>query len=132
MLFYACRALGGCEPGEAKITEGYELPAKYVIHTVGPVWEDGEAGEDELLARCYQRSLALAHEHRLKTVAFPSISTGVYEFPVARAAPIAIRAIREFLHQHPDASLERVTVVCFDDETYDAFRSAAGGVATTS
>jgi O-acetyl-ADP-ribose deacetylase (regulator of RNase III) len=127
LLFYACRELGGCEPGDAKITKGYELPATYVIHTVGPVWEGGDADEDVLLARCYRRSLALAQEHKLKTIAFPSISTGVYEFPIQRAAPIAIRAISEFLHENPDTSLERVTVVCFDSETYDAFRSAAGG-----
>jgi O-acetyl-ADP-ribose deacetylase (regulator of RNase III) len=124
LLFYACRALGGCEPGEAKITEGYDLPARYVIHTVGPVWEGGEAGEDEVLARCYEQSLALAQAHELRSIAFPSISTGTYGFPVEHAAPIALRAIREFLDRQARTSIERVTIVCFDRATYDIFRHA--------
>jgi O-acetyl-ADP-ribose deacetylase (regulator of RNase III) len=125
LLFYACRNLGGCEPGDAKITDAYELPSRFVIHTVGPVWEGGDAGEDELLARCYQRSLALAEEHNLRSIAFPSISTGVYEFPVERAAPVALRAIRDFLDREATAQIERVTIVCFDEDTYETFLAAA-------
>jgi O-acetyl-ADP-ribose deacetylase (regulator of RNase III) len=128
LLFYACRDLGGCEPGEAKITEGYDLPAHYVIHTVGPVWEGGDAGEDAILRRSYQSALALADERRLKTVSFPSISTGIYGFPVERAAAIALRAIRDFRDSRPATSLERVNIVCFDDTTYEAFCAAAAEV----
>ena len=99
-LLEECRALGGCETGEARITRGYDLPARYVIHTVGPVWRGGGHGEDELLASCYRRSLELAAEHRLETVAFPAISTGVYGFPRDRAARIAVREVDSYLSEH--------------------------------
>lgn len=106
-----CRALGGAETGEAKITRGYRLPAKYVIHTVGPVWHGGDRNEDELLADCYRNSLRLAVENGLKTVAFPSISTGAYGFPIERATPIAIETVRDFISRNP--SIEKVIFVCF-------------------
>lgn len=100
----ACRPLGGCETGNAKITPGFQLPAKYVIHAVGPVWNNGTQNEPKLLAGAYQKSLELAMEHRLRTIAFPSISTGAYRFPFEQAAKIAISTICTFLngHQHPD------------------------------
>ena len=96
MLLEECRDLGGCDTGSAKITRGYRLPAKWVIHTVGPVWRGGSHGEDDLLARCYRNSLALARQHGLATLAFPSISIGAYGFPVERVCRIALREIAEF------------------------------------
>ncbi|MBE7501187.1 MAG: O-acetyl-ADP-ribose deacetylase [Verrucomicrobiales bacterium] len=110
-LLAECRTLGGCQTGEARITRGYRLPARHVIHTVGPVWRGGERGEDGLLAACYRNSLALAKEHGLKTIAFPSISTGVYGFPMDRAARIAVRECRAFLTREP--GFEEVRLVCF-------------------
>ena len=110
-LLAECRTLGGCPTGQAKITKGYRLSAKFVIHTVGPVWRDGLHGEDELLACCYRNSLALAAQHGLRTIAFPSISTGAYGFPMERAARIAVREIRLFLRAHPE--VEEVRLVCF-------------------
>jgi O-acetyl-ADP-ribose deacetylase len=110
-LLAECRTLGGCPTGEAKITRGYRLPARWVIHTVGPVWHDGRHGEDSRLASCYRRSLALAVERGLKTIAFPSISTGAYGFPLERAARIAIRECQDFLARHPD--FEEIRLVCF-------------------
>ncbi|HXK54991.1 MAG TPA: O-acetyl-ADP-ribose deacetylase, partial [Hyphomicrobiales bacterium] len=92
----ACRAIGGCPTGDARLTPGFDLPARFVIHTVGPVWRGGEFGEDALLAGCYRNSLALAAAHRLETIAFPAISTGVYGFPAHRAAMIAVDAVRAF------------------------------------
>jgi O-acetyl-ADP-ribose deacetylase (regulator of RNase III) len=121
-LLAECRTLGGCPTGQAKITRGYRLPARYVIHTVGPVWHGGHANEDALLASCYRHSLALAVEHGLETIAFPSISTGAYGFPVARAAPLAIAAIADFLDH--DTMLTQVIVVCFDAHTLRAYQSA--------
>ncbi len=121
-LLDECRTLGGCPTGEAKITSGYDLPAHWVIHTVGPVWGGGLRGEDELLARCYRNSLRLAGERKLKIVAFPSISTGVYRFPVERAARIALKEIKRFLLNH-DLPAE-VRVVCFDKGTEEAYRKA--------
>lgn len=112
-LLEECRTLGGCETGQAKITGGYRLPARHVIHTVGPVWHGGDRNEDALLADCYRNSLALALEHGLKTVAFPSISTGAYGFPIHRAAPIALRTVKEVLEANP--SLEKVYFVCFSE-----------------
>lgn len=110
-LLAECQTLGGCQTGEARITRGYRLPARHVIHTVGPVWRGGERGEDGLLAACYRNSLALAKEHGLKTIAFPSISTGVYGFPMDRAARIAVRECRAFLEREPGC--EEIRLVCF-------------------
>ena len=114
--------LNGCRTGEAKITKGYKLKAKYVIHTPGPIWRGGKWGEEELLANCYKNCLALAKEHGVKTIAFPSISTGVYRFPVGQAAKIAVGEILNFLNQ--DDSIEQVTIVCFDDKTKEYYVDA--------
>ena len=124
-LLEECRRLNGCATGDAKITQGYDLPARYVIHTVGPVWRGGGNREDELLAGCYRRSFELCREYGLRSVAFPSISTGIYSFPVERASRIALREIRSALAA--DAGLERVMIVCFDDRTYAVYREAAAG-----
>ncbi len=121
-LLEECRKLNGCETGEAKLTSGYNLPAKYVIHTVGPVWRGGEYDEDALLASCYRNCLRLAADKGLKTVAFPSISTGAYNFPVKRAARIAIKEIQLFLEA--ETSIEKVFIVCYDSATYDAYSNA--------
>jgi O-acetyl-ADP-ribose deacetylase (regulator of RNase III) len=110
-LLAECRTLGGCPTGQAVITLGYRLPAKWVIHTVGPVWQGGRAGEDALLASCYRNSLALAVKHNLRTIAFPAISTGAYGFPPERAARIAVTEVKNFLEQ--DTSIEEVIFVCF-------------------
>lgn len=119
-LLEACRTLGGCETGDAKMTEGYNLPARYVIHAVGPVWSGGERNERELLAGCYRRSLELAAEKGLKRIAFPNISTGVYGFPKKEAAKIAIETVRSFLEKQDSpeepGSLEEVIFVVFDGE----------------
>ena len=114
-LLAECRTLGGCKTGQAKITKGYRLPAKYVIHTPGPVWHGGGHGEAELLASCYRSCLELAKEYGCKSVDFPSISTGVYHFPLDKAADIAIGAIADFLKANPE--IERVRMVCFDEGT---------------
>ena len=114
-LLEECRTLGGCKTGEAKITKGYKLPAKYVIHTPGPVWHGGGRHEAELLRSCYRNCLVLASENGCKTVDFPSISTGIYGFPLDQAAPIAIRTIAAYLAEHPE--IERVRMVCFDSRT---------------
>lgn len=119
-LLAECRGLGGCPTGEARITGGYRLPARHVIHTVGPVWHGGERGEDELLANCYRNCLRLAEEHGLKAVAFPCISTGVYHFPVERAAHIAIAEILNF--KAKSGVVEQVTIVCFDRASYDVHK----------
>jgi O-acetyl-ADP-ribose deacetylase (regulator of RNase III) len=118
-LLEECRKLNGCETGEAKITKGYNLPAKWVIHTVGPVWESGNHGEDELLASCYRQSLALAEEYKIQTIAFPAISTGVYRFPIERASKIAVSEVNKFLHS--DRSIKQVIFVCFGQATYDSY-----------
>lgn len=120
-LLAECRTLGGCKTGEAKITKGYKLPAKYVIHTPGPVWHGGSRNEAELLRSCYSNCLRLASENGCKTVDFPSISTGVYHFPLEKAAKIAIDTIAGYLSEHGD--IECVRMVCFDERTkgyYDA------------
>lgn len=111
-LLAHCRTLGGCPTGDAKITPGFRLPARHVIHTVGPVWRGGGAGEDGLLASCYRRSLEVAAAHGLRSIAFPAISTGVYRFPPERAARIAVRTVAEFLNA--DDRFERVVFCCFD------------------
>lgn len=118
-LLEECRKLNGCETGRAKITKGYNLPAKYVIHTVGPVWHGGNDNEDQLLAACYRNSLELAIENGIKTIAFPSISTGVYRFPVRRAAKIALGEIFRFLNGN--SSIDKVVMVCFDEKTMEAY-----------
>ncbi len=127
-LLEECRTLRGCPTGEAKITSGYNLPSKWVIHTVGPVWGGGTRGEDELLAGCYRNSLRLASEHGMRTVAFPSISTGAYRFPVDRAARIAVREIERFLAGHEFPA--EVRIVCFDPATHDAYSKAVRGLKT--
>jgi O-acetyl-ADP-ribose deacetylase (regulator of RNase III) len=120
-LLAECRTLGGCPTGEARITKGYRLPAKHVIHTVGPVWRGGDAGESHLLASCYRRSLEIAIERELRSIAFPSISTGVYGYPMGAAAELAVRAVGEFLRS--SGAVLEVTFCCFSRsglETYDA------------
>ena len=121
-LVAECATLGGCATGEAKITRGYNLPAKHVIHTVGPVWRGGAHDEEELLANCYRNSLRIAAEHGLKTIAFPAISTGVYRFPPERACRIAVDTVREFLTEHP--AIEKVSFVCFDTLTFGLYKKA--------
>ncbi|HVH13198.1 MAG TPA: O-acetyl-ADP-ribose deacetylase [Longimicrobium sp.] len=121
-LVQECRMLHGCRTGQAKITHGYDLPARWVIHTVGPVWQGGHAGEDELLASCYRESLKIARDKELRTVAIPAISTGVYRFPVPRAARIAARETAAFLVANPLP--ERVMLVCLGDESYREYLTA--------
>lgn len=123
-LLEECRTLGGCPTGEARITRGYDLPARWVIHTVGPVWGGGERGEDELLASCYRNSLKLADEHGVKTIAFPCISTGVYRFPIERATRIAVHEVQEFVARNK--SIEKVVFVCFLERDYDCYRKMLG------
>jgi len=118
-LLAECRTLGGCPTGEAKITKGYNLPAKHVIHTVGPVWHGGNRNEDALLADCYRRSLHLAAENGCSTVAFPAISTGVYRFPRDRACTIAVKTVREFL-EHDD-TIDKVIFCCFGAATHGLY-----------
>jgi O-acetyl-ADP-ribose deacetylase len=123
-LLAECRQLAGCETGKAKITKGYLLPAQYVIHTVGPVWSGGQDGEPELLASCYQESLAIAKSYQLQTIAFPAISCGVYGYPVGQAARIALETAKSFLEQ--DSSILGVSFVCFSDADYDTYVEAFG------
>jgi O-acetyl-ADP-ribose deacetylase (regulator of RNase III) len=115
-LLAECRTLGGCPTGEARITKGYKLAAKWVIHAVGPVWRDGRQGEDELLANCYRNSFALAEQHHIHTIAFPSISTGAYGFPMERAARIAVAETLRFLDR--SQLIEEVLLVCFGQNAY--------------
>lgn len=118
-LLEACRKLGGCPVGEARLTEGYQLPARYVIHAVGPIWQGGSANEEALLASAYRSSLALAVQHGLRSIAFPSISTGTYGFPMERAIPIALNTIQSFLEA--DQSLQCVILVCFGRAAYEQY-----------
>jgi O-acetyl-ADP-ribose deacetylase (regulator of RNase III) len=122
-LLEETRTLGGCETGEAKITLGYNLPARRVVHTVGPVWHGGNSNEDGLLAKCYRNSLALAVKNGLKTIAFPAISTGVYGFPIEKATAIAMREIKQFLES--DSTLEKVICCCFGQRDYDIYTKTA-------
>jgi O-acetyl-ADP-ribose deacetylase len=128
-LLDECRTLCGCETGNAKITKGYKLPANYVIHTVGPIWQDGDHDEDNLLANCYRSCFALTRKNGIKTIAFPSISTGVYRFPVERASRLALKEIYSELETN--AVLQRVIIVCFDQDTYEAYLSAEKELSST-
>ncbi|MDY6786351.1 MAG: O-acetyl-ADP-ribose deacetylase [Cyanobacteriota bacterium] len=122
-LLEECRMLGGCQTGQAKMTKGYGLSAKYVIHTVGPVWQGGGKQEAELLASCYRSSLELAMENNVKTIAFPAISCGVYGYPVGEATRVAIASVLEFVKKHDD--WERLLFVCFGEPTYQAYLKIA-------
>lgn len=122
-LLEECRLLGGCETGQAKITKAYRLPCNYVIHTVGPVWYGGGRREGELLTACYWNSLNLAVEYQVRKIAFPSISTGAYAFPIERAADIAVRTVDRFLRENPD-KIDLVLWVLFDQKTEAAYRTA--------
>ncbi|RJF93344.1 O-acetyl-ADP-ribose deacetylase [Sphingomonas cavernae] len=121
-LLAECAALGGCPTGEARITRGYRLPARHVIHTVGPVWRGGGAGEPDLLASCYRRSLTLATDCGVASIAFPAISCGIYGYPVDAATAIAVREVRDFLEVEPQ--IERVIFACFGSDVLDAYRRA--------
>ena len=123
-LLAECRTLYGCPTGQAKVTKGYCLPAKYVIHTVGPVWYGGKQGESELLASCYRTSLIQALKLNCRTVAFPAISTGVYHYPPQEAASIAVTECRRFLTEHPDGP--EITFVCFSVAMADIYRQLLG------
>ena len=118
-LLEACKKLGGCETGEAKLTPGFGLPARFVIHTVGPVWRGGAQGETALLAKCYRNSLLLAEEKGLKTIAFPSISTGVYGYPIEKAAQVALATVREVLLETP--GIEEVIFCCFSQDDLEKY-----------
>lgn len=121
-LLEECRRLGGCPTGEARITAGHDLPARWVIHTVGPVWRGGGHGEEALLAACYRNCLALAQRHGIKSIAFPAISAGAYGFPLELATPIAVRETAAFLRTHP--AIESVVFVCFGEPAFDAYLAA--------
>ena len=120
-LLAECRTLGGCATGQAKITRGYKLPAKWVIHTVGPVWHDGNHNEDDLLASCYRSCFALVEQHGIKTVAFPCISAGAYGFPMDRAARIAVRETKSFLERNQSV---KVILVCFGTSALEIYKAA--------
>jgi O-acetyl-ADP-ribose deacetylase (regulator of RNase III) len=120
-LLEECRNLGGCQVGEAKLTKGYKLPARFVIHTVGPVWRGGENGEPELLASCYRNSMAIAFKNRMKSIAFPSISTGVYGYPIELAAGVAVKTIRNAIGQ--PSNIEEVLFCCFSQKDLEVYES---------
>lgn len=122
-LVHECRLLGGCKTGQAKVTKGYRLPAQWIIHTVGPIWRGGDHGEPELLADCYRNSLRRAREIGARSVAFPAISTGIYGYPVRKAADVAVSVVREVLATHPE-SFDRVVLVCFGAEARTVFERA--------
>ena len=119
-LLAECRNLHGCKTRQAKITKAYKLPCKYVIHTVGPIWNDGKYNEEKLLAGCYENSMRIALEHGIRTIAFPSVSTGVYHFPVDRAAEIAIGTVKAFLEEH-EGKFDDIVWVLFDEKTKCAY-----------
>jgi O-acetyl-ADP-ribose deacetylase (regulator of RNase III) len=126
-LLAECRTLGGCPTGGARMTEGYKLPARHVIHTVGPVWNGGKRGEPELLASCYRESLKLAAAHKLRTIAFPAISCGVYGYPLAEAVKVAVRECAAFVGSH--ALPEKIIFACFDRATRAAYEAELGALA---
>lgn len=121
-LLFECRKLGGCKTGQAKLTKGYNLPCDYIIHTVGPVWNGGKKNEEELLASCYYNSMQLALDNKIRTIAFPSISTGIYHFPVELAAKIAVRTVAEFLRENGD-KFDLAEWVLFDENTERAYQT---------
>ncbi|MHA3772407.1 O-acetyl-ADP-ribose deacetylase [Verrucomicrobiota bacterium sgz303538] len=123
-LLEECRTLGGCKTGDAKITKGYNLTARYVIHTVGPVWHGGTRGEPELLASCYRRSLEIANEHGLRSIAFPAISTGVYGYPIHAAAEVAVKTVRAF--GASQSSVKEVTFCCFSPRDLQVYEELLG------
>ena len=129
-LLEECLGLGGCPTGEAKLTCGYELPAKYVIHTVGPVWAGGGHGKDEKLASCYRTCFAIAEQNQIRSIAFPAISTGVYRFPLDRATAIAVTETTRFLGKN--RSLDKVTFVCFSDRAYQCYLNTVEDAADKS
>jgi len=120
-LFEECRSLGGCKVGEAKLTKGYQLPAQFIIHTVGPVWRGGKNGEPELLASCYRGSLAIAAEHEMKSIAFPSISTGVYGYPIELAARVAVETVCDVVRK--SSKIEEIIFCCFSQNDLDVYES---------
>jgi len=120
-LVEECRTLHGCKTGQSKITKGYNLPVKFVIHTVGPVWQDGTRGEPVLLASCYKTSLQIAAQHNLSSIAFPAISTGIYHYPPGEATQIAVSTVRAFI-ENP-SSIEEVVFCCFSDRDYDLYQN---------
>lgn len=126
-----CQAIrkrqGGCPAGEAVITTAGRLPARYVIHTVGPVWRGGTSGEAGLLRNCYQNALRLADEHQVVSIAFPNISTGVYGYPKEAAAQVAVKAVEDYFQSHPQSGVEEVRFVCFDAENFDLYQSLLPG-----
>lgn len=121
-LLEECRTLNGCETGEAKITKAYQLPCKYVIHTVGPVWHGGKKSEEELLGKCYWNSMVIAKENEIKSIAFPAISTGVYGYPKRPAAKIAVDTVKKFMEQFPE-TVEDIYFVLFDEESLKIYES---------
>ena len=124
-LLEECATLGGCPTGEAKITKGFRLPSRFVIHTVGPIWRGGSHNEPELLAGCYRSCFALAHQHHLRSLAFPSVSTGAYGYPLEKASGIALREIRLATKQYPE--LEKIVVACFDQKTLEVYQKTESG-----
>lgn len=120
-LLKECRELGGCLTGQSKLTQGYRLPARYVIHTVGPIWRGGTHSEEKLLMSCYRSALELAKAHQLKSIAFPSISTGAYRFPIELAAPLAFKAVKAFLEENPGV-FEKITFVLFSEDDLTFYR----------
>lgn len=121
-LLEECRTLGGCMTGDAKIAKGYNLPARYVIHTVGPIWHGGDRNEEKLLKSCYRRSIELAVENNLKSIAFPAISTGVYGYPPEKAAKVVSDVLCETLNKYDKNRVEKIILVCFDDLTYNLYK----------
>lgn len=121
-LLAECKTLGECAPGQAKLTKGYRLPAKHVIHVVGPIWRGGAKSEASVLADAYSSAMKLALKHHIKTIAFPAISCGIYGYPARQASVIAVKEVSHFLEMHPE--IERVDFVCFTDDCYEAYKQA--------